>query len=57
MLADPEEARRMAVAGRALMVERYGIDRTAAAIASMYRGLLMTKGSDASEPAAAGVAR
>lgn len=57
MLAHPEEAGRMAVAGRALMLERYGIDRTTEAIAAMYRDLLRSNAGRASEPAAAGVAR
>jgi glycosyltransferase involved in cell wall biosynthesis len=57
MLSEPEQARRLAQAGRALMLERYGIDRTTAAIAAMYEELMRTKEPDRCTAPAAGVAR
>jgi glycosyltransferase involved in cell wall biosynthesis len=46
MLAEPDKARRMAQAGRALMLEHYHIDRTTARIAAMYAQLLDAQAPD-----------
>ena len=46
MLAEPDEARRMAQAGRALMLECYHIDQTTASIAAMYDQLLHVPAPD-----------
>lgn len=40
LLADPDRRRRMGVAGRALVVARYDLDRLVADIEALYRGLL-----------------
>ena len=55
LLAAPEAARRMAEAGRALMLERYGIDRTTASIAALYEELLRGRARDVCTEPASGV--
>jgi glycosyltransferase involved in cell wall biosynthesis len=53
MLDDPDRARRMAQAGRALMLERFTLDRTASSIAAMYDELLEGRAHAAASPVSA----